>query len=144
LPIQYDKPEGWKEKPDPTGIRLVVFQTGEGENGADAAITALSGPAGGLLANVNRWRTQIHFGEIDEEQLHKDLRQIEVAGTAAAYVDLTGPEFSGRPPQRILGVVLPRGAQTWFFTIKGPADLVEKQKPTFETFVKSVRLGGTP
>jgi hypothetical protein len=140
LPLQYDKPEGWKEKPDPTGIRLLVFQIGDGGKSADAAITALSGPAGGLLANVNRWRNQIHLEQVDEEQLHKELQQIEVAGTAAAYVDLTGPEFAGRPSQRILGVVLPRGAQTWFFTIKGPADLVEKQKPAFEAFVKSVRF----
>ena len=39
-------------------------------------------------------------------------------------------------------MILPRGEQTWFFTIKGPADLVEKQKSAFEAFVKSVRFDG--
>jgi hypothetical protein len=141
-PLKYDKPEGWKEQPDATGIRLVVFQIAEGGKTADAAITVLSGPAGGLLANVNRWRAQIHLGEVKEEKLQKELRRIEVAGSAAAYVDLTGPEVNGKPSQRILGVVLPQGEQTWFFTLKGPADLVEKQKPAFETFVKSVRFDG--
>jgi hypothetical protein len=138
--LQYDKPGDWKEKPDPKGIRVVVFEIADGA--VEAGITALSGSAGGLLANVNRWRGQIHLGQVDEEQLHKELRQIDVAGTTAPYVDLIGPESAGGSPQRILGAVLPRGGQTWFFTLRGPAEQVEKQKPAFEAFLKSVRFGG--
>ena len=48
----------------------------------------------------------------------------------------------GRETRRILGVVVLRRGQTWFFKMTGPADLVEKQKPAFEAFLKSVRFDG--
>jgi hypothetical protein len=140
-PPHYDKPEGWQERPDSSGLGRVVFQVGEGEN-TQAAIAALTGDAGGLLRNVNRWRGQIHLGPVDEKQLQNDVRQIEVAGATAPYIDLTGPGSAGEPPQRFLGVALPRGGQTWFFTLRGPADQVGKQKAAFETFLKSVRFEG--
>ena len=48
------------------------------------------------------------FLRISEAQLRKDILPIEIAGTTGHYVDLVGPAADGRPPQRILGVVLPR------------------------------------
>jgi hypothetical protein len=136
--LQYATPEGWKEKPDPKGIRVVVFEIADGA--VEAGVTSLGGPGGGVLGNVNRWRGQLHLQPVDDQQLQKEVRPIEVAGTPGHYVDLTGPAAAEKPPVRILGVILPRGEQTWFFTIKGPADLVEKQKAAFEAFVKSVRF----
>jgi hypothetical protein len=135
--FQYTKPEGWKEIPDPKGIRNVVFEIDNG-----AVEVGVMSAGGGLLMNVNRWRGQVHLQPIDDEQLHKETQPIEVAGAGAHYVDLTGPAAAGKAPERILGVILPRGEQTWFFTMKGPADLVEQQKPAFEAFVKSVRFEG--
>jgi hypothetical protein len=140
LPLRYEKPEGWKEVPDPSGISLVLFQIAEGGKSAKATITALPNDAGGLMRNVNRWRGQIGLGPVDEQQLGKEVHQIDVAGTMAPYVDLRGPEAGGGPPPRILSVLLPKGRRTWFFKMQGPADLIEKQKPMFEAFVKSVRF----
>ncbi len=142
-PLTYKAPADWKKHNASGPIRAeAAFLISAGDKAADVTITRLPGAAGGVLANVNRWRGQIHLEQVDEQQLHRELRPIDVAGTAAQYVDLIGPESAGPPPQRILGVILPRGEQTWFFTIKGPADLVEKQKAAFETFVKSVRFEG--
>lgn len=138
--LHYDKPEGWKEKPDPKRMRLAVFDVADGA--AEAGIMVLSGEGGGLLANINRWRGQVQLEAIEEEQLRKEVRQLEVAGTAAHYVDLSGPASAERPPQRLLGVVLPHGQQTWFFTLKGPPEVVAQQKAAFEALVKSVRFEG--
>ena len=49
-------------------------------------------------------------------------------------------EFVADP--ELPGVMLPRDDQTWFFTIKGPVELVAKEKATFEAFIKSVRFEG--
>jgi len=136
--FHYDKPQGWKEKPDPKRIRLVLFEIGEGL--AEAGVSVLPRDGGGLLTNVNRWRGQIHLEQTDEEQLRKEMRPIGVGGTAGQYIDLVGPESAGQPRQRILGVVVPRTEETWFFKLQGPADVVEKEKTAFETFVKSVRF----
>jgi len=139
----YSAPDGWKQLgPDPKGFYEAGFQVTDGDQAAQITITPLAGAAGGLLLNTNRWRKQLHLEAIDEEQLQKDLQEIQVAGAPVKYLDLTGPEAAGQPRQRLLGVVLPRSQKTWFFKMMGPAQLVEKQKPTFEAFMRSVTFDG--
>lgn len=136
--LSYSAPDGWKKLgPDPKGFYEAGFQVADGDQAAQITITPLAGAAGGLLLNTNRWRKQLHLEAIDEEQLQKDLAEAPVR-----YLDLTGPEAAGQPRQRLLGVVLPRSQKTWFFKMMGPADLVEKQKPTFEAFMRSVTFDG--
>ncbi len=135
--LTYTTPEGWREG-NQTQFSLAAFRTGEGRDAADVTATALAGPAGGLLGNVNRWRDQLGLARWDEGQLAKESSTLDVAGSPATYVDLSG----GAGGKRIVGAVLPRGGQTWFFKLTGPADEVGRQKPAFEAFVKSVRFQG--
>jgi hypothetical protein len=102
--------------------------------GADVTVTALGGPAGGLLANVNRWRDQVGLARTTEEQLKKDQRPLDVAGGPAAYFDLAGAD------KHILVVVLPHGGQTYFLKMTGSPGEVGKQQGAFEAFAKSVRF----
>ncbi len=66
---------------------------------------------------------------------------MNVGGSPGQYVDLTGPESAGG--LRILAVMVPREKTTWFFKMRGPADLVGRQKSAFEAFVGSVRFTGS-
>jgi hypothetical protein len=136
-PLSYTTPDGWKEG-KPTQFSLASFGAGDGADAVNVTVTALGGPAGGLLSNVNRWRSQVGLADWTEEQFSKESATMMVAGTPAAYVD------SGAGPQgkRIVGVVLSRNGQTWFFKMTGSADGVARQKPAFEAFVKSVRFEG--
>jgi hypothetical protein len=135
----YQKPAGWKVKA-PTVMSVANFQVDDGAQSAEVTITPLAGQAGGLAANVNRWRAQIGLGEVSEEQILKDLRQIDASGALAKYTDLVGPDSAGAQRQRILAAVIERGATTWFVKIKGNADLVGKEKPNFEAFIKSMKF----
>ncbi len=121
---------------------MAAFQVTDGTATADITITPFEGPAGGVTANVNRWRTQVlKMDPLDEQQIRQILHEITVDGKQAQYVDLSGPESAGVQRPRVLGVIAARGEKTWFFKMIGPADLVDKQKPAFEAFVKSVTLG---
>jgi hypothetical protein len=40
---------------------------------------------------------------------------------------------------RMLGVIVPRPGETWFFKLKGPDVLVAREKPAFLEFLKTVR-----
>jgi hypothetical protein len=132
LPFTYRAPEGWKELPG-DGISVVSFEVGEGSQTAKVTVT----PAGGdLAANVNRWRDQVGLGAASEEQIKRDSRPIDMDRSPGQYVDLTGPKG------RILAVLVPRGGTTWFFKMKGPPDVVGRQKAAFETFIGSVRFTG--
>jgi hypothetical protein len=136
-PLSYTTPDGWKEGKQ-TQFSLASFRAGEGADVADVTVTALGGPGGGLLSNVNRWRSQAQLADWTEEQFVKESAKMMVSGALGAYVD-TG---SGPNGKRIVGVVVPRGGQTWFFKMSGSADAVDRQKPAFEAFVKSVRFEG--
>jgi len=137
--LKYTAPAGWEELPSTGGMRVAAFRVAEGGQVAEVTVIPLAGTVGGLLDNVNRWRDQIKLPPTTEEQLRQETRQLQVGGVASSYVDLAGPEAAGARRERILGVVVPRGGQTWFFKMKGSADFVARQKPAFETFLGSVR-----
>jgi hypothetical protein len=136
--LKYTTPKGWKElNPRAESIPMdAAFQISEGDQ--TAKVTVLR-TGGSLLLNVNRWRGQIGLAPTNEAQLAKDTATISIGGVSAPYVDLTGAA-TGKP--RIVSIVISHAGQAWYFTMKGPADLVEKQKPAFEAFVKSVRFEG--
>lgn len=137
-PLSYQTPAGWKKQEKAAMFSVATFTVSDANQTAEVTISPFPGDAGGLLENVNRWRTkQLALPAVTEEELQKDLKRIEVDGVAGSYVDLLGPAGSDR--QRILGVMVPR-KQTWFFKMRGPAALVEKQKDAFEAFVKSARF----
>lgn len=137
----YTKPKGWEELPAEAvaGIRReAVFRFVQGERTAQTTIVRLADRGGGALANVNRWRAELGLEPIDKDALPEALRTLDTASGRAAYIELTG---RGRDEARsTLGAWLSQGGQTWFLTMKGPADLVRLQKPAFEAFVQSFRV----
>jgi hypothetical protein len=140
-PFRFTKPDDWEERPPdmPQGIpRLAVFAVRAGEHHAEVSVVPLAGHGGGALANVNRWRRQLGLEPIDDAQLQKEMRQLEVADGKATYVDLVGRDFTG--PKRILGAWIIHGGRTWFIKMMGSPELVGKQQTAFEAFVQSIRF----
>jgi hypothetical protein len=138
--IRYQTPAGWtKQATDAQGFRVASFVIVEGGHRAEVSVTPLPGTAGGLLQNVNRWRSQVDLGPWSEAELQKNARSLAVAGKPAHYVDVgPGPGST----QRILAVTAERAGQTWFFKLMGPAELVARHKEAFESFVQSVQFSG--
>jgi len=134
--IRYTKPPDWRDSPQPVPFAIRSWVVGEGERAALITVSPLSGPVGGVMANVNRWRAQLGLEPIDAGRLDTIARSIDVAGKPASAVDLSGKT------DRLLGVIVPRGETTWFIKMKGPGDLVGEQKAAFDGFVKSIRFGG--
>ncbi len=138
----YTLPKGWEKSGKQVPFSIATFEVRDGERSAQMTISPFPGSAGGLLTNVNRWRDQLGLKSVDEAEMKQELRQTKVAGIAGHAVDLSSPERPGEERKRILVVIVPHRGQTWFFKMMGPADLVEKQKPAFEAFLKSVRFDG--
>jgi hypothetical protein len=138
-PITYGKPDGWTEYRDPKGVAAVAFHAGEGD-AIDITVTRLPGTAGGLTANVNRWRMQLGLAEATAGEVLDSVRKLNLPAGPASYVDLLGPETGAGPRQRIIGVILTRGPLTWFVKMRGPAGLVNREQPAFDAFVGSVRF----
>ena len=45
-----------------------------------------------------------------------------------------------KPPQRLLGAIVPHSDRTWFFKLLGPQTAVDKHEKEFTQFVESVRF----
>jgi hypothetical protein len=138
-PPRYTVPAGWKEA-DKGAMAVAAFQAEDGK--VKITLTPLSGAGGGLRQNVQRWREQLKLPAVSEEQMMRDIRQIEVAGAGAQFVDVAGPDAAGPARERLVAVVVPREGTTWFIKMVGPADLVAKQAAAFDAFLKSVRFDG--
>jgi len=141
----YDLPKGWVRQTPKDKITLAAFRVGEGEQAADITITRLQGHAGGLEANVERWRVKsLKLEPLKNPKDAKELAQaVKVAGKDAHAVDLTGSEQVPAEQRRIVGVMVFAGPVSWFFKMQGPVDFVGEQKKAFEAFVESIEFGAT-
>jgi len=64
---------------------------------------------------------------------------------AANHVDrssapVAGPADMARPTHRMLGAVVPNGAQTWYFKMTGPVAAVASQESAFRQLIASLRF----
>ena len=135
----WEIPHGWQEQP-PGMMLLAKFSISDPQAGnADATVSSLEGEAGGLLANVNRWRGQVELNPVDPAQLTNLTQPIEVNGQKGSIVDLFNDNCS-KPSNRIVAVTVPHLGRTWFFKLAGQNSAVEKQKPAFLKFLQSVRF----
>jgi hypothetical protein len=154
--IAWELPEGWLPVTGGSGMAMASFdvpgkseeadvsgepvETGGPESGAArVTVTSLAGQAGGILANINRWRRQVGLEPIQviEEQ---PMTAVHVDKSPAGLIDLASPPDISAGIERILVVLLPRQQdnQTWFFKMIGPNDAVTQHKDDFIKFVESV------
>ena len=138
--LLYTLPDGWKEK-TPTQMRVASFDISENGKSVDVSVVPLGGLAGGDFANVNRWRGQLGQPPFDDGTLQQLAEKIEVAGQPADLYDLSGTTPGGSGAGRIVAVIFHRDDAVWFFKMTGDADLAEKQKPAFVSFLKTLQFG---
>jgi len=141
--VTYKTPDSWKEFDDGGGFSVASFKVTEGAQTAVITASPLAGNAGGIVANVGRWREQVKLPPAGEDEVRKAIRDITINNKAAFAVDLLGPELPGAPRERIIGIIMPQDKFTWFFKVRGSADLVDKQQTALQAFAESIKLGVT-
>lgn len=99
---------------------------------AELSITAFPGDVGGLAANINRWRGQIGLPALDEGSLRAQSISKNVGGYDSHIVWLQGDTTS------IMGAIVPRAQDTWFFKATGLAGTLEEHRQAFADFLETV------
>ena len=102
------------------------------EGAGDLSITAFPGDVGGNLANVNRWRGQLQLPPVAD--LTDIVQPLEANGLNMLIFD------AANGGSRILGAIVPRPGETWFFKLTGPDALVAREKPAFLDFLRTVKV----
>jgi hypothetical protein len=131
---QWEVPDGWKPKAATT-MRLASFVVGAD---GDLSVVALGPAAGGTLANVNRWRSQLGLSALTDAELGAATTYVTLSsGPTATVVEVTGEgQFAGR---KTLAAIIARPDRTWFYKLSGESGLVTAEKDRFVKFIKSVK-----
>lgn len=149
IPLAFTTPDGWKEAPAVTsggmaGMRLINLTFGPNGEG-ECYLSAMPGNAGGLEANVNRWRTQMGQPAFTAEDLSK-LPIRPFLGREATYVAFDG-DFKGmgsaadaKSGYRLLGLVQAAPEFTLFVKMTGPKELVAQNEAAFDQFCQSISV----
>jgi hypothetical protein len=135
----WEVPSNWQEVA--AGQFLVAkFNIAGADNSAAAVNVSMSpGDGGGLDGNVNRWRRQLGLAELPAGEVAKAVTELTVSEGKATLVDLAGAAGAGGQKTRILGAIVTRGSNTWFYKLMGADQTVEREKNNFLQFVKTAR-----
>jgi hypothetical protein len=103
----------------------------------DASVVVLPGPAGGELANVNRWRGQIGLAPLDEAGLAKARKVMKTRAGPLKVYDFTS---EAAPRSRLVAGLTEVAGETWFVKMTGDADAVGAARSDFMKLLGSLRL----
>lgn len=135
--LTWTAPAVWIAMPDRPMRKATFAIKGADGAAADLSITAFPGDTGGLLANLNRWRSQISLPSLAAAQLDAHVVHLDIGALHVDLVDFAGT--ANGAPIRLLGAVVPHGGETWFFKLTGPDALVAGEKAAFLEFLRTVR-----
>jgi hypothetical protein len=108
------------------------------EGRLDVSVVVLPGPAGGELANVNRWRSQIGLPPLDDAGLGAARKRLTSRAGPVSVFDFTS---EGQARSRMIAGLLTVGGSTWFVKMVGDAGPVGTAQPDFTRLLESLRLG---
>ena len=131
--LKWTLPKGWTDSAG-SGMRYATLKPPVA--GVDVSVIVLPGPAGGELANVNRWRGQIGLGPIDEPALAAVRKSLKTkAGTVSIY------DFSseGKNKTRLIAGLAAVDGNTWFVKMLGDASAVHAARSDFTRLLQSLR-----
>jgi hypothetical protein len=138
----YTLPEGWQVDAQPRQFRVATIVVPSGNASVEIVVTQLNMTSlADLKLNINRWRGQVHLPPTDDISGEK-AEPVTFPQGPGVLRDFSGPESegNGRLRQLVAMTQFPGAQSIWFFRFVGPYDVVTKNKPAFETFLKSLKF----
>ena len=134
---QWQVPQGWTETPG--GQFLVAKFNISGEANAQAAVNVSmsAGDGGGWGGNVNRWRRQVGLGELPDAEIAQQTSTLDVEGGKANIVEMAGTDPKTNQKTKVIGAMVARPSEAWFYKLMGNDQLVDREKAAFLKFLQS-------
>ena len=128
---EWKTPANWTSVA-PGPMQVAKFSVPEKDGAkADATISIFPNSTGGTLRNVNRWRDQLGLAPVTDTELAPLVKPLDEKIPDAVVVDMANNK------RRLVGVVVPRDGQWFFFKLLGDDAAVAAQKDAFIAFAKS-------
>lgn len=141
--VKWATPSGWTTGTG-SSMRLVTYDVA---GGGQLWVTPLSGAAGGVRANLDRFRKEMGAEPLSDDEFAA-LPKLKILGVDSPWLDLKGSYAGmGGPTNlpagsaRMLVAVcaLPDSLVTVKFV--GPADVLEREHANFQAFCESLEVG---
>jgi hypothetical protein len=133
--LRWTLPKGWKEAEGGGQMRYATL-TPPVQGKAEVSVIRLPGPAGGELANVNRWRNQIGLPPLDEADLAPARKVVKTAAGDVFVYDFTS---EGAKKSRTVAGLATVDGESWFVKLTGDAEAVASARPAFLDLLGSLR-----
>jgi hypothetical protein len=141
--LTWTAPAGWEEHEGHTGgMRLIDFHFGENHEG-ECYVSIMPGAAGGLEANLNRWRSQMGLPDYTADEIAA-LPKKPFFNREGVYVAFDGEyknvgESEAQKDYRLVGLVHAAPQATIFVKMTGPKAIVEQNTAAFDQFCQSIQ-----
>ncbi|MBI2336158.1 MAG: hypothetical protein HYU97_05295 [Deltaproteobacteria bacterium] len=137
--LHWKTPQDWQEKPSSSSIRLASFMApgkdGNPDSAADVSIVVLAGQAGGVIANVNRWREQVGLGPLNEGELEKVTQRAKGALGPFAWFKIIN---DANPSAAIFVASIAMADQVVFVKMAGPEETLVYNQSKFVSLCQSL------
>ncbi len=133
--LRWTLPAGWKESGGGQMRFATLVPPVQGK--VDVSVIRLPGPAGGELANVNRWRNQIGLAPVAEGDLSPLRKVVKTAAGDLAVYDFSS---DGTKKTRTIAGLTSLQGDTWFVKMTGDAEAVASARPAFLDLLGSLHL----
>lgn len=136
----WQAPDGWQLAPA-RPLREVTFTMGP-SGSTECYVSVLSGAAGGVEANVNRWREQMGRPPLQPAEF-ADLPTLTVLGEPAPFIEIRG-DYTGlvgptMPGYMMRALVCSLETEVVFVKMVGPEAEVETERDNFASFCESLQ-----
>lgn len=132
--LRWTLPNGWTES-EGGAMRYATFKAPV-KGTVDASVVVLPGPAGGELANVNRWRGQIGLPPLDDAGLSAARKTVPTKAGPLRVYDFT----SEAARKRLVAGLTELSGSTWFVKMTGDAEAVGAARNDFMKLLGSLRV----
>lgn len=136
---KWQVPDGWKAQTAPNMVHSKWTVTGADGAAADITVSVFPGEVGGLVPNLNRWRSQVGLSPAPEPELMALQDNLDVLGGKATLADFTGSSPESGNQNRIVAAVVRRDGFSWFYKILGSPAVIEAQREVFVQFIQSAQ-----
>ena len=139
--LEWQTLAGWREVA-PTPLRNPNFIL---DDQADAQCFVTTGFGGGVLANVNRWRSQMGQSPLSDDSALEGEQKLDVLGNEAILVNLKGTfrGMDGEPKDdyQLMGCLVEAiGGRALSVKMIGPAAVLGKHEQKFVAFCQSLKF----
>jgi hypothetical protein len=153
--LTYSPPADWQAEKPASSMRRAQYrltrEVGDPED-AEMVVFFFPGQGGSVQANLDRWVSMFSRADGSEIGDQAKIDRKEFNGVPVTVVDVEGQYTNSsmgsmggsqqpKPDYRMLAAIVETSGGPWFFKLTGPTRTVEKWEQSFETFLRTVRIG---